>query len=568
MAADGGGDGAVQGRVVNGDIQRLDLRENVVPDVAGVLAVFEFSHSGAVLACHSVCLFAQVVDGELGDARVTGVIGLDQLDQRAGIAAVSREVHGAVIERDQAGAVGVGTAGLDLHDGVAHGDVGIIHIGVAVRAVGHEADVVGVQIAVLEFHKAAGDDADLAACEERAILKIVIHVRVGIGDIARALTGEAVGHAANRLGRVIGLAGNGLLDNADARHGILNVQGVGTGGGIRAAGVCGQSAPAGGDDQGVGIDALTCAEDVRGADAALQTERHGRALHHGNHKSVILLLGILGLLGIDNGAVDAEDAVLLDDCRGADDAVGDDDGILDREVGAALRQDRRALTLEIVRAVAGGADGHAVDHIVRRIDDDAVKERSVQVHFTAGRGGAVIGSDLRQKGRDRLVRHDAVRVHLQRGAVGVLRGVAAHVHEFGHLGIAHGAGRGLKGIGARLQRNALLEIVEDVVLVAVHDEGEDAAVFRLDYRAVRKRDGSDVRRRGRAVDGVVLRSRCGNILVAVGDVRDGEPCLAGRLRTAAGLSRRERGYGEQHAQRKEHCECFLHWVCLLYFIYF
>ena len=554
MVAVGGGDRAVHGGSVEGDVEILELVIDVVPDVAGVFAVGEGgvgvvdSRRGGRLRR----LVAKVVHGEGGVARIARVVGLNKLDQRTAPDGVGGEVDLGVVE-DDVGIAVVGRAGLDLDAGLADVEGGV---GDGDRTtgvlLGHDTDVAGLKqgVGVESGGVGRGHDLDLVAAVELHVVEAIPHAGVGVGDIAGAARNVAVGHAADGLGVEVGLGARAVfhdLDRACAGGRVGNVERVGANLVIAVAGVGGEHAPAGGDDQRVGVDALSCAEDVGGADNALKTKRERSALHHGDDERVIFLLGVVGFLRIDDGVVDTENAVAVGGSRRADNALGEDGGILDGHVSRALGKHHGGVAGEVVRTVAVAGDAHVGDGVLGGVNDNAVEERAVGVKLAAGNALFVIGG-LGEQGGDSLVVVNAVFIDIQRGAVGVLGSVAGHVHELGHLGAGSRAGGRLKGVGAVLERRAVLHIVENVVLVAVDNERENAAVFGLDYAAVREGDGGDVGRSGRTVDGVVLRGGGGNVVVAVGDRFDGQTGLAGG----------ERGDGKQHTQCQNDCECLFH----------
>ena len=363
---------------------------------------------------------------------------------------------------------------------------------------------------------------------------------VRIGNIAGAPGDIAIGHTAHSTGLKIVNAVPGHLHGAGAGHGVLHVQGVGAHLIKAVAGVRGQYTPAGGDNQGIGVDALPCAKDVGGADHALKPQGKGRPLHHGHHQGVILFLGVLGLLGVDHGAVDAQDAVVPNRGCGADDALGEDHGVGHGHVSTALGEHHGAFSLEVIGTVALAADGHILHGEGCGVGDDPVKEGTVGIQFPAGDPRRVIVC-LSQKCRDRLRLHDAVGVHLQGGAVGVLGGLTRHVHELGKFAPGCGAGSGLKGPALFGQLFLVGKIVEDVVLVSVDHQGQHAAVFRRDDGPVGQGHRGDVGGRGGAVDPVVLRGVGGYHGFPEFHPGDGGTVwLRGWLRSRLGLGRRLR----------------------------
>ena len=525
MVAVGGGNGAGDGGIVQRHVQVLELVVDVVPNVAGVFAVLQ----GGVGILHGGGggigggLVTQVVDGERGVAGVARVVGLHQFHKGLAPLGVGGEVHLRVVE-DHVGVAVVGCAGLDLYAGFAHGQNGVGNgDGAAGILLGHNANVAGGQFGVGVDGGGGGGshDLNLVAAVEVYVVKAVADTGVGISNVAGAAGQIAVGDTVHGAGGVVFHAVLCHFHGAGAGHGVGNVKGVVAGLGVAGAGVRGQNAPAGGNDQRVGVDALTCAEDVGGANHAFKTQRKGSTLHHGNHEGIIFFLSILGLLGVDDGVHDPHDAVFLHGGGGADDTGGHNHGVVEGHVCGALGKNHGSGALEVVGTVTFAGDGHVTDVIVGRVHDDAVKEGAVGGQGAATERGGTICVHVTQQGGNGLVLHDAALIYPQGGTVGILGGLSRHVHKLAHLGIGVGAGGGFKGIGALAQHGAFFHVVKDVVLVAVYHQGQHAAVLSLYHGAVGQGHGGDVGGSGGAVDGVVRRGGGGHVARAVGDAFNG-----------------------------------------------
>ena len=268
---------------------------------------------------------------------------------------------------------------------------------------------------------------------------------------------------------------------------------------------------------------------------------------------MVFLFGVLRLLRIDNGVLNGKYRAAFCHGRRTDHALGLDIGVFDRKVSLTLRKDCCALALEIIGTVSVGTYGHAFDRVIRGLDVDAVKKRTIQIQLTALGGCTVIGIHLCKKCRNGLFGNHVTGCHRQGISVSILGSVACHVAKLCKFLIGYGTGRGLKGIIPR-QHRAVLQVVEDIVLISVHP------VFRFDHGAVGQSDRSDVGRSGRTVNDIILRCRRFNELFSVADLRDsntvttcfyGSAALRRRACAAAACSK-------EHAKAQSHGHPCIH----------
>ena len=500
-----------------------------------------------------VLFIGQVGQGVRGVARAAGVIvgvELDVEDIRA--VAGQGDVH---IVQGGAGGVAAGELGdgehiLDIEAGV--GDIqGAVARGAA-AGVAHEADAAGPAVAALGHGDGAGgDDAQVVRGVPGGAVGVVVHARVGIGDVAGGLAEAADLHGPFGAVHLIEEIGLRLVERElahDGDHGVRD-EGVRAG----AAGVGGEDSPAVREDEGVLKDVLTRTAGEGGADVALDAQAEGALLHHRGGVVVggVVGHGVLIVAGDDDGVPDGGHGIAGGEETGAQHALGGDEAAVDLHIGIAEDHDARAPAVEVVAACAREEQVRVVDGVVGVVDVEAGEIVALGIdHKAVGGGVGHVAGDL--------------------GSLGGPAGVIPAVGDIGRGGVIEGSKAGLRLVGAEgsalvgvgvalfhegddhIAREGLVHGVVEVVLLAVH--GEDRSIDGVvhdDIAGV----GDDLRDPGEqgGVDKALIGEFGGvfdapdgdGISSPVGGVHLGKAPRAG---AAAGLAGRKGAEGQDHTQ--------------------